>query len=51
MLALVITIIAISIIFFAKDSYINSELNAYQTCLQKPWLHRLVLLKYNGDIN
>lgn len=51
MLALVITIIAIVSIFFAKDSYINTELNVYQTCLQKPWLHRLVLLKYLGEIN
>ncbi|KAG8362568.1 GbNV_gp58-like [Fopius arisanus] len=31
---------------FAKDSYINRELETYQRTLHEPWMHRLVLLKY-----
>lgn len=37
---------AILCIAFAKDSYINRELLAYQKIINEPWLHRLVALKY-----
>lgn len=31
---------------FAKDSYINQELLAYQRTLNEPWMHRVIALKY-----
>lgn len=34
---------------FAKDSYANRELLAYQRSIREPWMRRLVLLMYKGD--
>lgn len=34
---------------FAKDSYVNRELRAYQRTIREPWMRRLVLLMYKDD--
>jgi len=34
-------------LIFAKDSYINRELDAYQKTLAEPWLDRVVALLHN----
>lgn len=44
--AILVFFAALVCITFAKDSYINRELYAYQRMLQEPWLNRTVLLKY-----
>lgn len=43
-------IFAIALLFmvFAKDGYINSELEAYQKTILQPWIHRVVALKYKS---
>lgn len=38
--------IALVLMLFAPDGYINSELNAYQQTVANPWLHRIVALRY-----
>ncbi|AYP97983.1 GrBNV gp58-like protein-like protein [Mauternbach virus] len=43
---LLIFAIALFGLIFAKDSYINMELNAYQKTLREPWLERIVALIY-----
>jgi hypothetical protein len=44
---LVFTIGLICIVF-AKDSYINKELRAYEKVVNEPWLDRIVALKYKA---
>ena len=36
------------LMLFAPDSYINKELAAYDTTIVKPWIPRLVALKYSA---
>ncbi|ATZ81521.1 GrBNV_gp58-like protein [Drosophila innubila nudivirus] len=43
---LLIFAIALFALIFAKDSYINMELDAYQQTLREPWLERIVALTY-----
>lgn len=45
-LALLVFFIAILLIVFSKDGYINRELAAYQRTINEPWINRIVALKY-----
>nr|DBA13117.1 TPA: gp58-like protein [Oryctes rhinoceros nudivirus] len=40
--------IALFLMVFAKDGYMNMELTAYQKTIVEPWIHRVVALKYAG---
>lgn len=46
-LSILIFIVAIFLMVFAKDSYINKELESYQLTLNEPWIHRIIALKYD----
>lgn len=46
-LLLLVFAMTLLLMVFAKDGFINSELNAYQKTIVEPWLHRLVALKYS----
>lgn len=39
---------ALLLMTFARDSYINSELRAYQRTINEPWIDRIVALRYAG---
>lgn len=45
-IAILVFFVALVCITFAKDSFVNRELFAYQRMLREPWLNRTVLLKY-----
>jgi hypothetical protein len=46
MLLLLTFAIALLLMIFSRDSYINSELRAYQRTIDEPWLDRVVALRY-----
>jgi hypothetical protein len=46
-LAILVFFVALVCITFARDSYLNRELLAYQRMLREPWLNRTVLLTYD----
>lgn len=46
LLAVLVFFAALVFITYARDGYLNSELNAYQRTLREPWLDRIVLLTY-----
>ncbi|KAI5630629.1 OrNVorf76-like [Venturia canescens] len=48
MLALLVFVLTLCGLFFAKDSFINREMQVYQKQLQEPWLMRRPLMAYNG---
>lgn len=48
---LLMLVFALTLVFmlFAKDGFINSELDAYQKVLNNPWLEPIVALRYRTN--
>lgn len=43
---IIVFAIAAACMLFARDSYANRELAAYQRTINEPWMNRLVALLY-----
>lgn len=50
--AVLIIVFAVAAVcmLFARDSYVNQELLAYQRTVNEPWMERLVALLYRPSV-
>ncbi|UDM55388.1 gp58-like protein [Phenacoccus solenopsis nudivirus] len=50
LLTILVFLIVLLSMLFAKDSFINREVDVYNVQIQQPWLDRVILLKAHDSL-